>query len=192
MKEKRMQFLLSIIVCCLCLIGCAKQSAWQKNLESMKEGNMLQAFEGDLSQLKLTDYTYKGKMKSEKEKKWVIEAMFLDEAPITYVTSDVLMSDTTFTTTDSIIKQKRIPTFEILTVGRMLKMGKLTEAAISTMKQQLDKNVEIGTDYLELVWDYKGKEYRSIAIVYNGEFPDDLITAGLFTGNCTITKGIKK
>lgn len=192
MKKKRKQCLLPMIVCCLCLVGCVQQPAWQKNLESMKEGNIFQTSEGDLNQLKLTDYTCKGKMNSEKEKVMVIKAMFSDEAPITYVVSDVLMSDTTFTTTDSIIEQKKIPIFEILTVGRMLEMGKLTADSISTMKQQLEKNVEIGTDYVELIWNYKGKEYRSIAIVNNDKFPDNLITARLHTSGCTIIKGIRK
>ncbi|MDD3038305.1 hypothetical protein [Bacteroides sp.] len=141
---------------------------------------------GDLNHLKLVNYTYKGEIKSEKNKSRVIEAIYSDKAPFVSVLSDLVISDTTFTDTDIKIQQKIYPNFEIVTVRQMVDGGKLTEDSIAMLKKRLYKNVGIGDGYLEMDWSYKGKKYRSLGIIPNDGIPVDPITSGLRTGGKTI------
>lgn len=158
---------------------------WQKHLEYLKN-DATKDYMGDLRQLKLLKYTYKGEIRSEKDKSRVIEATYSDKAPIVSVLSNLVISDTTYTDTDITIHQKRYPEFEIMTIRQMVDAGKLTEDSIAMLKQQLYKNVGIGFGYLELDWSYKGKRFRSLGIIPNDGIPVDPITSGLSTGGNTI------
>lgn len=163
------------------------QSDWQEGLEKMKN-DLSQGIDG-FEQLKLVDYTYKGAIRSDEEKTQIIDAMYADNAPMSVVLSTDRVQNTTITDTDTIIEQKYFPKFEITTVRRALDTGKLSADSISAIKQILQKNISLGTDCLELVWNYKGEEYRTMAIVDAG-VPFDLITVGLRTGGSTTVKGI--
>ncbi len=166
------------------------QATWQKFLEYLKNNGTSNCV-GDLTQLKLLDYTYKGEIKSEKDKSRVIEAMYSDKAPFVSVLSDVVISDTTVTDTDTTIHQKIYPSFEIVTVRQMVDTGKLTGDSIAMLKKRLYRNVEIGFGYLEMEWSYKGKKFRSMGIIPKDGIPVDPITACLHTGGKTITNGRK-
>ena len=89
---------------------------------------------GDLKHLKLLKYTYKGKIKSEKDKYSVIEATYSDKAPAVSMLPNLVISDTTYTETDMTIHQKIYPQFKIVTVRQMVDAGKLTEDSIAMLK----------------------------------------------------------
>lgn len=163
------------------------QVTWQKSLEYLKNDWTSNCI-GDLRQLKLVNYIYKGEIKSEKDKFRVIEALYSDKAPFVSVLSDVVISDTTFTDTDITIHQKIYPSFEIVTVRQMVDAGKLTKDSIAMLKKQLYKNVAIGFGYLEMEWSYKGKIFRSWGIIPKDGIPTDPITSRLHTSGKTITK----
>ena len=186
MRKKSLLMLFASLV----LMSCGqKNSAWEKSLNFIQEENS-QAV-GDLKQLKLVDYTYKGKIKSEEQKIQVIDAMCADEAPITSVLSTIVISDTTLTETDSIIKQRTFPVFEITTIRQAIESGKLSAASVSTVRQLLMKNLPIGADFLNLVWDYKGVKYHTTAVV-DSVVVTDLIIAHLSTGSSTFIRSIRK
>lgn len=122
---------------------------------------------GDLSQLKLLKYTYKGEIRSEKDKYRVIEALFSDKVPIVSVLSNLVISDTTYTDTDITIHRKIYSEFEIVTVRQVVDAGKLTEGSIAVIKQRIYEKTGIGSGYLESDWSYKGKIFRSLGIMQN-------------------------
>ena len=144
-----------------------------------------------MKELKVVDYIYKGEMNSAKEISQIVDAMFADQAPVNSVTKEIALSDTTITKTDTIINVIKYPEFEILTMREKINAGKLSEDSISTLKQQIKESIPTGTGYVEVIWSYKGKEYRSISLIV-GDIPVDCITMGLSTGGSTNTKGIRK
>lgn len=163
----------------------SSQAIWQRYLECVKN-DITKGYVGDLTQLKLLKYTYKGKIKSEKNKFKAIEALYSDKAPVVSVLSNLVISDTTYTDTDITIHQKIYPNFEITTVRKMMDIGKLTQDSIATIKQRLYKNIGINSDYLELYWSYKGKRVKSLCIISNDSIPIDPIASMLFTSGRTI------
>lgn len=163
------------------------QPIWQKHLEYLKN-DASKDWMGDLKQLKLLKYTYKGKIKSEKDKYRVIEATYSDKAPAVSVLSNLVISDTTYTETDITIHQKIYPQFKIATVRQMVDAGKLTEDSIAILKQRLCENIDIGFGYVKLDWNYKGKKFSTLGIIPNDGIPVDLITSHLITGGNTIVE----
>lgn len=161
------------------------QATWPKLMEYLKN-DMIKDSMGDLSLLKLLKYTYKGEIRSEKDKSRVIEAIFSDKAPIVSVLSNLVISDTTYTDTDVTIHQKIYPNFEIVTIRQMMDTGKLTDDSIAVIKQRFYQNIGIGSDYLELDWSYKGKMFHSLGIIQNDSILIDPITSRLSTGGNTI------
>lgn len=156
------------------------QPTWQKYLEHLKN-DAFKDYMGDLNQLKLLKYAYKGKIRSEKHKSRLIETICSDKAATVSLLPNLVISDTTFTNSDVIIHQKIYPNFEIVTVRQMVNSGKLTEDSIAMIKQRLYENVRIGFDYLELEWSYKGKRFRCLSIVSSDGIPTDFITSRLYT-----------
>lgn len=161
---------------------------WQKYLEYLKNDAAKDCM-GDLKQLKLLKYTYKGEIKSEKDKNRVVEAAYSDKAPAVSVLSNLVISDTTYTQTDRMIRQKIYPEFKIVTVRQMVDTGKLTEDSIAKLKQRLYENVNIGFGYVKLDWSYKGKKFSTLGIIPDDGIPVDPITSSLSTGGKTITEG---
>lgn len=155
------------------------QPEWEKTLKRINQHNAQAP--GDLRRLKWVGCIYKGKAKTEAEKARVLDMMYADEAFVTSVLSTVVISDTTITDTDSIIHQEWFPHFEIATVRQAKAAGHLTEEAIAKTKQQLMEHLAPEIEYLELVWNYKGKDFHTVAIVSNGDLWDP-ITVGLGTG----------
>lgn len=164
------------------------QPIWQKYLEYLKNDAAKDCM-GDLKQLKLLKYTYKGEIKSEKDKNRVVEAVYSDKAPAVSVLSNLVISDTTYTLTDRMIRQKIYPEFKIVTVRQMVNSGKLTEDSIAKLKQRLYENVNIGFGYVKLDWTYKGKKFSTLGIIPDDGIPVDPITSHLHTGGNTIAEG---
>lgn len=161
------------------------QPEWKKTLKRINRQNAQAT--GDLRQLKWVGCIYKGKAKTETEKARVLDMMYADEAFVTSVLSTVVISDTTITDTDSIIHQKWFPHFEVTTVRQAKAAGHLTEEAIAKIKQQLMEHLAPEIEYLELVWNYKGKDFHTVAIVSNGDLWNP-VNVGLGTGGGTYIK----
>lgn len=164
------------------------QPIWQKYLEYLKNDAAKDCM-GDLKQLKLLKYTYKGEIKSEKDKNRVVEAAYSDKAPAVSLLSNLVISDTTYTQTDRMIRQKIYPEFKIVTVRQMVDSGKLTEDSVAKLKQRLYENVNIGFGYVKLDWSYKGKKFSTLGIIPDDGIPVDPITSHLHTGGNTIAEG---
>lgn len=164
------------------------QDTWQIYMEYLKNDMSKDAM-GDLSQLKLLKYTYKGEIKSEKDKSRVIEAIFSDKAPYVSELSKLVISDTTYTDTDITIHQKIYPNFEIATIRQMMDTGKLTKDSIAVIKQRFYQDIRVGDGYLDLDWSYKGKKFRSLSIIPKDGIPLDPISSRLSTGRNTIING---
>lgn len=164
------------------------QPIWQKYLEYLKNDAAKDCM-GDLKQLKLLKYTYKGEIKSEKDKNRVVETAYSDKAPAVSLLSNLVISDTTYTQTDRMIRQKIYPEFKIVTVRQMVDSGKLTEDSVAKLKQRLYENVNIGFGYVKLDWSYKGKKFSTLGIIPDDGIPVDPITSHLHTGGNTITEG---
>ncbi len=191
MKLKRILLALSAIACLSVNAQEVAVPTWKTYLENLKKGWTPNNYKGDMKELKVVDYIYKGEMNSAKEISQIVDAMFADQAPVNSVTKEIALSDTTITKTDTIINVIKYPEFEILTMREKINAGKLSEDSISTLKQQIKESIPTGTGYVEVVWSYKGKEYRSISLIV-GDIPVDCITMGLSTGGSTMTKGIRK
>jgi hypothetical protein len=153
---------------------------------------------GDLSQLKLVDYAYKGTATSPKEKLALVEAIFSDQSPFSFSTT-VFERDTVVTKTDTIITENRYPKFEILSMSKLLSTGKVTADSLSTLKQIAKQSILNDREpivYVDLDWCYKGKMYRSIGIIskYQRQEPylSDLITTFLSTGKTTWKKNVRE
>ena len=138
----------------------------QKMLENYKNHMPFDSV-GDLSQLKLVDYAYKGTATSPKEKLVLVEAIFSDQSPFGFSTT-VFERDTVVTKTDTIITENRYPKFEILSMNKLLSTGKVTADSLSTLKQIVKQSILNNREpivYVDLDWCYKGEMYRSIGII---------------------------
>lgn len=162
----------------------SRPDGWLVCLEAMKMGWAPNDWEGDLRKLTLVDYELKGKIDTEEERSEVVDAMFADESPLASVLSDVVMVDTVFTDKEMVVEERTYPKFEIFTIRQLIDSGELSEAYVSTLKQQMKENIQLGTERLELVWKYKGKEYRVAGVVANGA-PFDSLSMGLGTSKST-------
>lgn len=169
----------------------------QKMLENYKNHTPFDSV-GDLSQLKLVNYAYKGTATSTKEKLALVEAMFSDQSPFSFSTT-VFERDTVVTKTDTIITENRYPKFEILSMSKLLSTGKVTADSLSTLKQIAKQSILNDREpivYVDLDWCYKGKMYHSIGIIPKDQWQEpylsDLITTFLSTGKTTWKKSIRE
>src|SRR5574344_1248749 len=90
--------------------------------------------------LKLTGYSYKGRITSERKLKKVIRKMFDYEADIPIENQDGLV----------FVKMKETMTSLTATGG---------------YKDNVVRILKVGMGFVKVTWSYKGKEYKSIAVV---------------------------
>lgn len=173
------------------------RSELQKMLEDYKNHMPFDSV-GDLSQLKLVDYAYKGTATSQKEKLALVEAIFSNQSPFSFSTT-VFERDTVVTKTDTIITENQYPKFEILSIGKLLSTDKVTADSLSTLKRIAKQSILNDREpvvYVDLDWCYKGKMYRSIGIISKDKiekpYLSDMITFSLRTGGSTWTKSVRK
>ena len=103
MNLKRILLALSTIACLSVNAQEATVPTWKTYLENLKKGWTPDNYKGDMKELKVVDYIYKGEMNSAKEISQIVDAMFADQAPVNSVTKEIALSDTTITKTDTII-----------------------------------------------------------------------------------------
>lgn len=141
---------------------------WQKQLEYAKN-NYDKDAKGDVAQLRLLSYTYKGMIKSEVERKRILDSLLSADAPIVLNLPQIIEADTIITNKSREIRQKSFPQFGIITIRKMQELNKAIgrEDLMAQMRKQLLNLVQIGFEYLELEWSYKGKKYHSLCVVSN-------------------------
>jgi hypothetical protein len=104
------------------------------------EKQMQYAMNDNPTGLKLTGYSYKGRITSERKLKKVIRKMFDYEADIPIENQDGLV----------FVKMKETMTSLTATGG---------------YKDNVVRILKVGMGFVKVTWSYKGKEYKSIAVV---------------------------
>ena len=143
-------------------------TTWQEQLEYAKN-NSGRLNEGDASHLNLINYVYKGTIKSEIDKNKVISSLLSLDAPVVMHLPPIIRTDTIIMGDSCVMKEKSFPKFEIATIRELIEIAETTgeENPVILMKRQLGQLIQIGFEYLELEWQYKGKTFHSICIVSN-------------------------
>lgn len=190
--------IIPVIVCILCftclpfgsVFSQDTQITWQKQLECLKK-NTDEKVKGDIAYLSLVDYTYMGEIVSEEDKFKLIDSIFsYDAATILYLPS-LIESDTIEEEGYYEVVAKEYPMFKIIPIKEVVKVyeSKGKENPIKHAKQELYKILEIGFEYLELKWNYKGDIFYSICIVSNkkGGIIYDSVSSQLTIGVSQVT-----
>lgn len=192
-QKKIVKISLSTLLLVIFLFGaslpCQAQDSipvWQKTLESLMHDYSRHDAKGDMKELKLIDYSYYRTIDTDESKTEVIEKMYAPEAPMAFILKQVVDIDTTITLSpneiDTVIIQNSYPQFEIKTIRSLLEERKLSRDSITSIKRHLQKNTPLGTESIELIWEYKGSLFHSIGIIDNIRPIIDPITANLFSG----------
>lgn len=143
-------------------------TTWQ-NLLDYAKNHPHKENEGDLSHLRLTNYTYKGTIKSAIDKSKIIDSLLSCNAPIAMHLPPIIIKDTTLVGDSYAIQEKSFPKFEIVTICKLVEIAetKGEENPIILMSQELGERIKVGMEYLELEWNYKGNKIHSLCIVSN-------------------------
>ena len=167
----RLLFLSINLICLMCTNMSFAQdtlSIWQKQLEYMKNKTYKEN-NGDLNHLILKEYMYKGTIGSEVEKSRIIDSILSYDAPSILFLPPEIIRDTIMMGDSCVIKEKRFPRFDIISIGKMMEIVDTMniEYPFIMMKESLCMLIEIGFNYLELEWNYKEKTFKTICIVSN-------------------------
>ena len=142
-------------------------TTWQEQLEFAKN-KIYEENEGDVHHLRLVNYIYKGVIRHQNEKDDIIDSLFSCNAPYVHNLTPIIMRDTTITSDSYAIHQKSFPRFEIITVGKIIELsGTMEVNPFKQIRQQLTQLIQVGFEYLELEWSYKGDKFNTICIVSN-------------------------
>ena len=116
--------------------------------------------------------------------------MLSADAPIVLNLPQIIEADTVITNNSREIRQKSFPQFEIITIRKMQELNKAIgrEDLMVQMRKELLNLVQIGFEYLELEWSYKGKKYHSLCIVSDeqGGIIYEPIGGSVLTGSTNI------
>ena len=160
--KKRSLCLILFVVCFLYANRSISQDTlayftWQKQLNDVKN-TPRKVNEGDASHLKLINYTYKGVIKSAIDKEEIIDSLLSFDAPVVMHLPPIIRADTTITGDFCVIQEKSFPKFEIITIRKMMEIAETIgeENPVIQMRQQLGQLIQVGFEYLELEWYYKG------------------------------------
>lgn len=163
-------FITLFTVCCIYANNSVSQDSpttWQQQLELAKN-KIYEENEGDVHHLRLVNYIYKGVIRHRKEKDEIIDSLFSSDAPYVHNLTPIIMRDTTITSDSYAIHQKSFPRFEIITVGKMIELsGTMEVNPFKQIRQHLTQLIQVGFEYLELEWSYKGDKFNTICIVSN-------------------------
>ena len=158
---------------------------WKEHLEILKKGYVPRDYNGDLKELQLTDYVYKGKIETREQLAQIVDSIFADNAPKAHVLRMVEERDTTVTESDTYVETRiirtRYPKFEIRTIRQLIDEGKLSADSVAKEKQLTMEYIPVGAAYLEMHYSYKGKNYRAIALCMD-DGPFEYMTCDLSRG----------
>ena len=167
------------------MVATSNPLAAQAGLEILKKGYVPRDYNGDLKELQLTDYVYKGKIETREQLAQIVDSIFADNAPKAHVLRMVEERDTTVTESDTYVEtriiRKRYPKFEIRTIRQLIDEGKLSADSVAKEKQLTMEYIPVGAAYLEMHYSYKGKNYRAIALCMD-DGPFEYMTCDLSRG----------
>lgn len=148
------------------LVVSQEPTTWREQLEYAKKLHKTEPGK-DRNDLSFLNYTYKGIINSEVVKSAVIDTLFSPDTPFPLILPSVITVDTTYSEGVCTITKRRYPKFEMITVGRLVDSSVLqgAENNVEQIRQILDSNIQIGFEYVELEWDYKGKKITTLCIV---------------------------
>lgn len=136
----------------------AVSRTWQEQVD-FAENHANVMTRSNFDQVKLVGYTYLGKISSEEQMVKLWADLFADEVEIV------------------VYPNGNITDYEIVSLKearekyQALEMDKSTEL----LKEQLDSVVHIGTELIEMEWEYRGRIIHSTAIVHKGKIVYDHI-----------------
>lgn len=124
----------------------SKQTTWQEQVEHAMNNVSTRSTQNDIS---LIDYTYKGKIDSQKQISDLLAQLFSDDTyVVTYLDN---------------INYDIVP----LRTIKQQAQAKGINAPNEFLKNQLDSIIKIGMEIIDLEWSYKGKTIHSTAIASN-------------------------
>lgn len=168
---KRKFSLLSIIGLLKCFLAVSpvvsqEPATWREQLEYAKKLHETEPGK-DGNGLSFINYTYKGVINSEVVKSAVIDTLFSPDAIFPLILPSVITVDTTYSEGVCTITKRRYPKFEIITVGRLADSSDslVAENNVEQIRQILENNIQVGFEYVEIEWGYKGKTITTLCIV---------------------------
>lgn len=193
---KRKFSLLSMITLLKCFLAVSlvvsqEPATWREQLEYAKKLYKTEpGKEGN--GLSFINYTYKGVINSEVVKSAVIDTLFSPDAPFPLILPSVITVDTTYSEGVCTITKRRYPKFEMITVGKLVDSSDSqgAENNVKQIRQILDSNIQIGFEYVELEWDYKGEKITTLCVVSDerGGIVYDHIGSRVTTEGAEITR----
>lgn len=194
MKRKFGQLIMIALLKCFLAVSLAvaqEPATWREQMEYAKK--LYKTEHGkDGNGLSFINYTYKGVISSEVVKSAVIDTLFSPDAIFPLILPSVITVDTTYSEGVCTITKRRYPKFEIITVGRLadLSDSQVAENNLEQIRQILYTNIQLGFEYVELEWDYKGKKITTLCIVSDerGGIVYDHIASRVTTQGAEITK----
>lgn len=187
MKIKNNRFCLIILALyTLCVNRTVAQDGpitWREGMEYAKVKLSKEAAEKSGNSLVFIGYTYKGAIDSEVVKSAILDSIVSYHAPFPVRTSSTITSDTIYSENAIKITRKEYPNYEIITGSSLLEISNQLPGItniLGQLRQQLDNIVQIGFEYLEIEWEYKGKKIHSLCIVSGERFIYENIASRLF------------
>lgn len=189
---KKLYCKLCLVILLSCFIDVSyvfsqNQGTWREQLEyGIKRPKSLSP--NDKEEIKLINYTYKGKINTEEIKYEVLDTLFSSTALFPLILPPIIEVDTTYTESECTIIRKSYPRFELATLGSLADSIDLKVIdEVKQIRHLLEKNVQMGFEYVELEWDYKGKKIMTLCIVYErGIFYDHIFS------RCSFIESIEK
>jgi len=136
------------------------------------------------------NYTYKGIIDSEVVKSAVIDSLISPYAPFPMLLPPLITTDTIYSENTITITKKEYPKFEIITVAKLKEISDSLPGINNIqeqLKQDLNKIIQIGYEYVEMEWDYKDKKITSYCIVSGERYIYDNIASRIIEGTTTTT-----
>lgn len=171
--------------------------AFSKDLETWREqlGCIIKYHQSlspnDKQEIILVNYAYKGKINTDEIKSEVLDSIFSSNAIFPLILPPIIETDTTYTDNERTIIRKSYPQFKLVTLRSLVDsvdskvMGEVTQ-----IRQLLEKNIQMGFEYVELEWDYKGKKIKSLCIVYEKGVVYDHISSRCWMTGAGVEKEI--
>lgn len=139
---------------------------WKKQLDSTIDSLCIMS-NGDSNCLNLSKYSYKGVIDTKEDKDKIIDSLLANDAPFVMNFPPITESDTIIMDDSSYEVHKiNLPVFEIITVGEAMELVEfMDDNMFERIERQLVQLIQIGFEYIELKWSYKGDTFNSLCIV---------------------------